>query len=170
MRSHQWVRSKSMLAITLHLYAIIQIKQKLSRDELKNLQNWCNRFGWAEMIMNAALKPWVTTIILTQPCTCINKWHLYKLLQALSEKQDEWASTRFDGTYQDAKAQAATFLTYKQTTKRTWVTERQDVATLLGNVITKLRTYRLREYVPPPGLHLSVSKGFSIWNYLFLIH
>ncbi|PAV17111.1 actin cross-linking [Pyrrhoderma noxium] len=77
------------------------------------------------------------------------------LLQALSEKQDEWASTRFDGTYQDAKAQAATFLTYKQTTKRTWVTERQDVATLLGNVITKLRTYRLREYVPPPGLHLS---------------
>lgn len=77
------------------------------------------------------------------------------LLQALSERQKEWESAQFDGTYQDAKAQAAAFLTYKQTTKRTWVTERQDVATLLGNVITKLRTYRLREYVPPPGLHLS---------------
>lgn len=30
--------------------------------------------------------------------------------------------------------------------------ERQDVATLFGNVQTKLRTYGLREYVPPPGL------------------
>ncbi|EJC97825.1 actin cross-linking [Fomitiporia mediterranea MF3/22] len=77
------------------------------------------------------------------------------LLHALKEKQEDWASAYFDGTYAGAKAQSAAFLTYKQADKRRWVVERQDVATLFGNVQTKLRTYGLREYVPPPGLRLS---------------
>ncbi|TDL23233.1 hypothetical protein BD410DRAFT_769110 [Rickenella mellea] len=77
------------------------------------------------------------------------------LLRALNETQSVWASSRFDGTYSDARAQSVQFISYKQTTKRTWVTERQDVATLFGNVQTKLKTYALREYVPPPGLSLT---------------
>ncbi|KAH8114728.1 actin cross-linking [Phellopilus nigrolimitatus] len=77
------------------------------------------------------------------------------LLRALVETQSVWASAQFDGTYADAKIQAAQFLDYKQTTKREWVVERQDVATLFTNVQTKLRTYCLREYIPPPGLSLS---------------
>ena len=60
----------------------------------------------------------------------------------------------FSGTYTDAKSHSADFTTYKQTTKRTWVTEKQDIATLFGNVQTKLKTYGLREYVPPQGLAL----------------
>lgn len=40
-----------------------------------------------------------------------------------------------------------------------WVIERQDVTTLFGNIQTKLRTYGLREYVPPVGLALSVSRA-----------
>ncbi|KAK7028110.1 alpha-actinin [Paramarasmius palmivorus] len=77
------------------------------------------------------------------------------LLAALSEIQEKWLSSTFTGSYTDAKAQSADFTTYKQTTKRTWVTEKQDVATLFGNVQTKLKTYGLREYVPPVGLALS---------------
>ncbi|KAG6833447.1 hypothetical protein H0H87_006813 [Tephrocybe sp. NHM501043] len=77
------------------------------------------------------------------------------LLSALSETQSQWAATAFSGSYSDAKEQSADFASYKQTTKRTWVTERQDVATLFGNVQTKLKTYGLREYIPPPGLALS---------------
>lgn len=77
------------------------------------------------------------------------------LLHALSEVQKEWSTSRFTGSYTDAKEQSATFTTYKHTTKRTWVTERQDVTTLLGNIQTKLRTYGLREYIPPLGLALS---------------
>ena len=63
---------------------------------------------------------------------------------------------KFAGTYADVKEHAANFATYKQTTKRAWVTEKQDLATLLGNVQTKLKTYKLRPYVPPPGLAPSV--------------
>ncbi|KAG2155921.1 uncharacterized protein EDB93DRAFT_1128864 [Suillus bovinus] len=77
------------------------------------------------------------------------------LLHALSEVQKTWSTSRFTGSYTDAKEQSTTFTTYKHTTKRTWVTERQDVTTLLGNIQTKLRTYGLTEYIPPLGLALS---------------
>ncbi|EGO24049.1 hypothetical protein SERLADRAFT_470713 [Serpula lacrymans var. lacrymans S7.9] len=76
------------------------------------------------------------------------------LLSSLIETQDEWAASQFSGTYTDAKEHSATFTTYKQTNKRAWVTERQDVTSLFGNIQTKLRTYGLREYVPPLGLTL----------------
>ncbi|KAJ6585261.1 actinin-like protein [Mycena capillaripes] len=76
-------------------------------------------------------------------------------LSALTEIQTNWAGSEFTGTYPDAKQQSADFTAYKHTTKRTWVVEKQDVATLFGNVQTKLRTYGLREYVPPPGLTLA---------------
>ncbi|TFK33014.1 actinin-like protein [Crucibulum laeve] len=77
------------------------------------------------------------------------------LLEALSEVQAQWAASAFNGSYTDAKELSAEFTRYKQSTKRTWVTERQDVATLFGNIQTKLKTYGLREYVPSPGLSLT---------------
>lgn len=69
--------------------------------------------------------------------------------------QHQWATSSFAGTYVDAKSQSADFLKYKKTEKRTWVTEKQDITTLFSNIQTKLETYNLREYVPPPGLALS---------------
>ncbi|EIM86004.1 uncharacterized protein STEHIDRAFT_98331 [Stereum hirsutum FP-91666 SS1] len=77
------------------------------------------------------------------------------LLTSLFDIQDQWDAVKFTGTYTDAKEHLNSFATYKQTQKRTWVTEKQDVATLFGNVQTKLKTYGLREYVPPMGLALS---------------
>ncbi|KAF5369426.1 hypothetical protein D9758_002608 [Tetrapyrgos nigripes] len=77
------------------------------------------------------------------------------LLSTLSEKQDQWLATSFSGTYADAKEQSSDFTAYKQMTKRTWVTEKQDVTNLFGNIQTKLKTYGLKEYVPPEGLALS---------------
>jgi hypothetical protein len=80
----------------------------------------------------------------------------------LSEVQNRWSASQFTGTYADAKEQSAEFNKYKQTTKRTWVTERQDLATLFGNVQTKLKTYGLREYIPPAGLALTVGLFRSV--------
>ncbi|KAF8133841.1 calponin homology domain-containing protein [Boletus edulis] len=86
------------------------------------------------------------------------------LLLALTEVQEQWRARRFTGTYTDAKKQSSAFTTYKQTTKRLWVAERQDVTTLFSNIQTKLRTYGLREYVPPAGL--SLSDIDNAWNEL----
>ncbi|KAL9711278.1 alpha-actinin [Leucoagaricus gongylophorus] len=74
-----------------------------------------------------------------------------QFLSALHDVQTRWSAIVFDGSYNDAKQQSADFATYKKTTKHEWVTEKQDIATLFGNIQTKLRTYGLREYAPPSG-------------------
>ncbi|PVF98471.1 hypothetical protein CPB86DRAFT_806806 [Serendipita vermifera] len=70
------------------------------------------------------------------------------LLEAMRSQVLKWASATFDGTYQFAKAQSHLFAEYKSTTKRDWVTERQDLVSLFGNIQTKLRTYGLKPWVP----------------------
>lgn len=87
-----------------------------------------------------------------------------ELLRSMADMQDVWAAKSFVGTYADALQHSESFQKYKQTTKRTWVTEKQDVATLFGNVQTKLKTYGLREYVPQPGL--SLTDMDQAWNEL----
>jgi Ca2+-binding EF-hand superfamily protein len=77
-----------------------------------------------------------------------------KLLAEIADMRSSWDVATFTGTYADAKEQSAEFAKYKQTKKREWVTEKQDLATLLGNIQTKLKTYNMREYVPPEGLSL----------------
>ena len=59
--------------------------------------------------------------------------------------------------YYALKDHSADFAAYKQSKKREWVLEKSDLAMLIGNVQTKLKTYGLREYVPPAGLSIAVS-------------
>ncbi|KAH9457365.1 hypothetical protein Pst134EA_021248 [Puccinia striiformis f. sp. tritici] len=69
-------------------------------------------------------------------------------------------------TYPLIKELAADFQKYKQTTKRDWVAQKNEVAGLLGNIVTKLRTYNLRTYVPPDGLKLTDLESF--WKELLV--
>jgi hypothetical protein len=78
------------------------------------------------------------------------------LLKNVREQVERWREATFEGTYADAKAQAAEFASYKKGRKRQWVAEKSDLATLLGNIKTKLGTYRLRPYEPPAELRLEV--------------
>ncbi|KAI9286306.1 calponin homology domain-containing protein [Umbelopsis sp. AD052] len=77
------------------------------------------------------------------------------LMDVVDGKQKEWKGTSFSDSYLEAKQKSAEFTTYKNTDKRTWVAEKQDVDTLLGNIQTKLKTYNLAPYVPPSGLSLA---------------
>ncbi|PPQ75187.1 hypothetical protein CVT24_010127 [Panaeolus cyanescens] len=79
---------------------------------------------------------------------------MQQLLAAIQSTISAWSSTVFTSSYADTKTLQSAFLAYKSTTKREWVAERQDVATLFSNVQTKLKTYGMREYVPPEGLKL----------------
>ena len=76
------------------------------------------------------------------------------LLAALAEKREEWERATFAGTYADAKEQMRRFTAYKRERKREWIGEKSDLTTLLGNIKTKMGTYRLRPYEPPPELRL----------------
>jgi len=84
------------------------------------------------------------------------------LLQQIAEQKTAWELARFDGTYADAKEQSNDFTMYKHREKRTWVAEKSDLAGLLGNIKTKLSTYRLRPYEPPPELSLEALD--DAWN------
>ncbi|RKP09304.1 calponin homology domain-containing protein [Thamnocephalis sphaerospora] len=77
-----------------------------------------------------------------------------KLMADITSILSVWRNASFDGTYVGAKRQSAEFIDYKTTTKRTWVAEKHDVDTLLGNIQTKLKTYNLKPYHPPTGLTL----------------
>jgi len=78
------------------------------------------------------------------------------LLKQIHEQGLRWEGAKFEGTYVDAKKQSTEFSAYKRGKKREWVAEKSDLAALLGNIKTKMSTYRLRPYDPPAELRLSV--------------
>ncbi|KAI4596353.1 hypothetical protein KJ359_005482 [Pestalotiopsis sp. 9143b] len=77
-----------------------------------------------------------------------------ELLRQTKEQVAAWQESTFEGTYADAKKQAGEFGSFKRGKKREWVAEKSELATLLGNIKTKMATYRLRAYEPPPELSL----------------
>jgi len=77
-----------------------------------------------------------------------------ELLRQIAEQRRQWAEAKFQGSYADAKDQSQRFTRYKRSEKRKWVAEKSDLVNLLGNIKTKLSTYRLRPYEPPPELSL----------------
>jgi hypothetical protein len=79
-----------------------------------------------------------------------------ELLENIAHQKRHWEEATFVGTYADAKKQLGDFNMYKKGKKRAWVAEKSDLATLLGNIKTKMSTYRLRPYEPPAGLRLEV--------------
>ncbi|KAI8996744.1 calponin homology domain-containing protein [Gaertneriomyces semiglobifer] len=76
------------------------------------------------------------------------------LIESIGNVETHWKRSSTFAGYTDARRQLHEFETYKSTTKRGWVAERRDLAALLGNIQTKLKTYNLRSYSPPEGLTL----------------
>ena len=76
------------------------------------------------------------------------------LLDQIARQNEAWRTAEFDGTYNDAKEQLKEFTLYKSNEKREWVAEKSELAGMLGNIKTKLSTYRLRPYEPPQELTL----------------
>ncbi|KAI9891304.1 MAG: hypothetical protein M1814_002817 [Vezdaea aestivalis] len=84
------------------------------------------------------------------------------LLRQIDDQKRQWNEAEFLGSYTDAKEHAGNFSLYKRSHKRKCVTEKSDLAGLLGNIRTKMSTYRLRAYEPPPELSLrSLEKEWS---------
>lgn len=78
------------------------------------------------------------------------------LLHAIRQQVAAWQEATFDGSYTHAKKQSSTFASYKRGEKRRWVAEKSELTALLGNIRTKMSTYRLRPYEPPADLSFPV--------------
>ncbi|KAI6772340.1 hypothetical protein HG530_003298 [Fusarium avenaceum] len=117
---------------------------------------WFHAFSQMEKVENAGrrVEKFVNNMQGAWEMQSAYERRMRALLQAIQERIELWKQSKFEGTYVDARAQLTQFFDYKKGKKREWVAEKSDLATLLGNIKTKLGTYRLRPYDPPTELSL----------------
>lgn len=128
------------------------------RSLMTYIAYWFHAFSQMEKVENAGrrVEKFVNNMQGAWEMQSAYERRMKALLKAIREQIQSWQTSEFEGTYADAKRQAAEFSTYKRGLKRDWVAEKSELATLLGNIKTKLGTYRLRPYVPPKELSLEM--------------
>ncbi|KAK8909665.1 hypothetical protein QC760_002357 [Botrytis cinerea] len=128
------------------------------RSLMTYIAYWFHAFSQMEKVENAGrrVEKFVNNMQGAWEMQSAYEKRMRALLKSIKEQVITWQDATFEGTYADAKKQATHFSSYKRGQKREWVAEKSDLAALLGNIKTKLSTYRLRAYDPPPELRLSV--------------
>jgi hypothetical protein len=128
------------------------------RSLMTYIAYWFHAFSQMEKVENAGrrVEKFVNNMQGAWEMQSAYERRMAHLLRQIRAQMRSWDEAAFEGTYADAKRQAAEFACYKKGKKREWVAEKSDLATLLGNIKTKMATYRLRAYEPPPELSLDV--------------
>ncbi|KAK4180046.1 hypothetical protein QBC36DRAFT_358767 [Triangularia setosa] len=128
------------------------------RSLMTYIAYWFHAFSQMEKVENAGrrVEKFVNNMQGAWEMQSAYERRMAALLKAIRAQIESWQTAQFEGTYADAKAQAGEFASYKRGIKREWVAEKSELATLLGNIKTKLGTYRLRPYDPPAHLSLDV--------------
>ncbi|KAM0334397.1 hypothetical protein ACHAQA_001423 [Verticillium albo-atrum] len=126
------------------------------RSLMTYIAYWFHAFSQMEKVENAGrrVEKFFTNMSGAWEMQSAYERRMAALLRQIREQVERWQQAEFEGTYVDAKAQLTEFSAYKRGQKRTWVGEKSELATLLGNIKTKLGTYRLRPYDPPVELSL----------------
>lgn len=121
------------------------------RSLMTYIAYWFHAFSQMERVENAGrrVEKFVSNMQGAWEMQSSFEKRMQKLLQQILDQQRAWQDSTFQGTYGDAKKQALEFAEYKRKQKRTWVAEKADLLNMLGNIKTKLSTYRLRAYEPP---------------------
>ena len=128
------------------------------RSLMTYIAYWFHAFSQMEKVENAGrrVEKFVNSMQGAWEMQSAFEKRMRALLKNIDEQDMRWKKARFEGTYIDAKRQATEFSAYKREKKREWVAEKADLTALLGNIRTKLSTYGLRPYEPPPELRVSV--------------
>ncbi|KAM0719059.1 hypothetical protein Q7P37_004964 [Cladosporium fusiforme] len=126
------------------------------RSLMTYIAYWFHAFSHMEKVENAGrrVEKFVTNMQGAWEMQNNYERRMRALLASIAEKEKQWADAEFDGSYVDAKSQLEEFTRYKLKDKRTKIAEKSDLAGLLGNIKTKLSTYRLSPYEPPAELSL----------------
>lgn len=131
------------------------------RSLMTYIAYWFHAFSQMERVENAGrrVEKFVTNMQGAWGMQNSYEQRMRDLLQEIRLQRQEWEVATFKGTYVDAKEQSNEFSLYKRKQKRKWVAEKSELAALLGNIKTKMSTYRLRPYEPPEDLRLDVLDG-----------
>lgn len=128
------------------------------RSLMTYIAYWFHAFSQMERVENAGrrVEKFVTNMQGAWGMQNSFEQRMRDLLREIRLQRQEWEIAKFKGTYVDAKEQSSEFALYKRSQKRKWVAEKSELAALLGNIKTKMSTYRLRPYEPPEDLRLDV--------------
>ncbi|KAI9712880.1 MAG: hypothetical protein M1812_006749 [Candelaria pacifica] len=128
------------------------------RSLMTYIAYWFHAFSQMERVENAGrrVEKFVTNMQGAWEMQSSFEQRMRELLRQVALQRQKWEKAKFEGTYADAKQQATEFSIYKRNQKRKWVAEKSELVGLLGNIKTKMSTYRLRSYEPPPDLRLEV--------------
>ena len=128
------------------------------RSLMTYIAYWFHAFSAMERVENAGrrVEKFVSNMQGAWEMESAYERRMRALLRQIREQRQTWHESTFQGTYADAKAQAGDMSKFKRNQKRTWVAEKSEIGALLGNIKTKLSTYRLRPYQPPAELRLEV--------------
>ncbi|MCJ1392515.1 hypothetical protein MMC18_005383 [Xylographa bjoerkii] len=128
------------------------------RSLMTYIAYWFHAFSQMERVENAGrrVEKFVTNMQGAWEMQNSFEKRMRDLLQQIGAQRQLWEEAEFEGTYTDAKEQLNQFNAWKKKQKRTWVAEKSDLAALLGNIKTKMSTYRLRPYEPPAELRLEI--------------
>lgn len=126
------------------------------RSLMTYIAYWFHAFSQMEKVENAGrrVEKFVSNMQGAWEMQHTFEHDMRRLLDEIAAQRRQWDEARFQGTYVDAKQQSMQFMEYKRSQKRTWVAKKSDLISLLGNVKTKLSTYRLKPYEPPQELSL----------------
>lgn len=128
------------------------------RSLMTYIAYWFHAFSQMERVENAGrrVEKFVTNMQGAWGMQNSYESRMSALQAEIRALRESWKGATFEGTYKDAKEQSVLFAGYKRNEKRRWVAEKSDLAALLGNIKTKMSTYRLRPYEPPSNLRLEV--------------
>jgi hypothetical protein len=135
---------------------VCDVQKPDERSLMTYIAYWFHAFSQMEKVENAGrrVEKFVNSMQGAWEMQSAYERRMRELLKNINRQSEGWKQSEFEGTYADAKAQATEFGAYKRGQKRDWVAEKSELATLLGNIKTKLGTYRLRPYEPPAELSL----------------
>lgn len=128
------------------------------RSLMTYIAYWFHAFSQMERVENAGrrVEKFVSNMQGAWDMQSSFEKRMLELLRQIATQQQRWEAAVFKGTYADAKIHANELSTYKRGQKRTWIADKTDLINLLGNIKTKLSTYRLRPYEPPRSLSLEM--------------
>jgi Ca2+-binding EF-hand superfamily protein len=126
------------------------------RSLMTYIAYWFHAFSHMERVENAGrrVEKFVVNMHGAWDMQSSFEKRMQALLEQIAARRTEWESSSFKGSYADAKQQSAKLTEYKKNQKRSWVAEKSELVGLLGNIKTKLGTYRLAPYQPPAKLSL----------------
>jgi Ca2+-binding EF-hand superfamily protein len=124
------------------------------RSLMTYIAYWFHAFSHMERVENAGRRVEKFVLNMQGAWEMQNNFEkrMKELLRQIAVQRQFWETSKFQGTYADAKSQSAELIDYKKKQKRIWVAEKSDLIGLLGNLRTKMGTYRLAAYNPPEEL------------------